>query len=443
MDPDPVPAEHRVWDEHGERKAERRKKHSQDNCSLSSDMSCGSREESLSQASSTPGEDSWHPERKLSSSAKSQTDSGIGTEEPLLLGYNMLQSVSQATRNVTDLATVPNTQDLCSNQSSRNNSSVPQNNAKPVPLALRQNRVGVNVNDLNAGGDTVHADNCDVLTAEEQLAAMLNRHKLHARARSGGSWGGGEGHSFSIQMTDDRLVVLEGQVQENGAPGPASNILDRNLNTNDSKFDTSTASSSQSTDNDSPGIGTDGIRPTSDVFCSGTIGTLTPVSQPLSVIKDEVSSIRLQSNAAELVNIRVPHFLELPGITPPPPNTPVETPDVLATGQLSSGSSTTTSGPDSPPLTPATSDTEWDGSPLKGVEGGWSNQQEHPECEVESSRRDSHQSAQESPTSTSSSASASYNWTFPENSMTFSQGKRERRSARDQMCGVFSVDLGE
>ncbi|RUS89710.1 hypothetical protein EGW08_002528 [Elysia chlorotica] len=51
--------------------------------------------------------------------------------------------------------------------------------------------------------------------------------------------------------------------------------------------------------------------------------------------------------------------------------------------------------------------------------------------------------------STGSSSSYSHNLTFPENAMTLSaasasiQANKERRSARDQLCGVFSVDLGQ
>nr|KAG5713742.1 hypothetical protein BaRGS_024369 [Batillaria attramentaria] len=82
-----------------------------------------------------------------------------------------------------------------------------QNNTKPVVSSPRQVRVGINVNDLNARGDGVHADNCDVLTAEEQLAAMLNRHKLHAKPRSGGS---GQMRSLRLFYSDAACSV--GQV---------------------------------------------------------------------------------------------------------------------------------------------------------------------------------------------------------------------------------------
>ena len=136
-----------------------------------------------------------------------------------------------------------------------------RNNTKLVSGSQKQVKIGIKVNDLNAsGGDASHADNCDVLTAEEQLAAMLNRPKLHAKRKSGESGVEGDG-AFSIHMAGDSLVIMsDGQAVIGAASAPAqpsaSYITERNLNTNESKFDTSTASSSQSTtDNDSPSKG--------------------------------------------------------------------------------------------------------------------------------------------------------------------------------------------
>ena len=428
------------WDK--QRSAVQRKKRSQDEWSLSSDVSCESREETVSPVSSTPGDDSWRSERKLSSSCKSQTDSGIGSEEPVVLTGMSL--TSQGLRKFSDAALPVLQENSSSSGGDSSNGDGQQNNTKPMTATQRQVRVGINVNDLNANGDGSHTDNCDVLTAEEQLAAMLSRPKLHAKRRSGGSvgeGGAGEEGALSIHMAGDNLVVVS-DGQAGTVPPDAPSITDRNLNTNDSKFDTSTASSSQSTDNDSPGLGVDSpytvSSPNTLQASSDSSIHSTPNHTPLQQASPLRNPTKLMGGGLS----KPPCLLELPGTTPPPPNTPVETPDIAVTRPHSSSSSTTTSGPDSPPLTPVTSDAEdWDPS-SQGM-GEWSGQYSVQHAGAESPRRDSqHSGPLESPDSTCSSASVTHNMTFPENSMSFSQGRRERRSAKDQVCGVFSVDLG-
>ncbi|XP_076461317.1 uncharacterized protein LOC143293874 [Babylonia areolata] len=415
------------------------KKQSQDAWSLSSDMSCESREEAASPTSSTPGDDSWRAERKLSSSAKSQTDSGIGTEEPVVLTGMTLNSQM---RKLSDTV-MPALPENSNSGGESSNGEGQQNNTKHVTATQKQVRVGINVNDLNAGADASHADNCDVLTAEEQLAAMLNRPKLQAKRRSGESVGEGEDGAFSIHMAGDSLVVMsEGQT----APEGPSSITDKNINTNDSKFDTSTASSSQSTDNDSPGVGTSSQYALSSPSTQQASPESSSFSTPVNNLTPQQHSSPHFSPAKRAVGVlsKPPCLLELPGTTPPPPNTPVDTPDIAVTRPRSASSSTTTtSGPDSPPLTPVTSDAEeWEAA-CQGV-GEWSGHYSLQQQDGDEARQDSqHSSALESPDSTTSSASVTHNMTFPENSMSFNQGKRERRSARDQVCGVFSVDLGQ
>ncbi|KAL8618789.1 hypothetical protein ACOMHN_000217 [Nucella lapillus] len=422
--PDPKPP---AWPKPGAR-AER-KKESQDAWSLSSDMSCESREDPTSPTSSTPGDDSWRGERKLSSSAKSQTDSGIGSEEPPVVLTGM--SLNSQMRKLSDtvLPALPESRGEWGGSGEGQ-----RNNTKQVAAAQKPVRVGINVNDLNAGHDNdPHADNCDVLTAEEQLAAMLNRPKLQAKRRSRGL-----------------VVMSQGQAAVVAAPCEApGSIPDKNINTNDSKFDTSTASSS--TDNDSPGLGGPAPSQYPPPLSGPSTAQASPDSSRYSTPLDNLtpqqhSSPPHFSPAKRAVGMlgKPPCLLDLPGTTPPPPNTPVDTPDIAVTRPRSSSSSTTTtSGPDSPPLTPVTSDAdEWEGA-SQGV-GDWSGHYNLPQQDDGQTRRDSQQSsALGSPNSTTSSVSVSHNMTFPENSMTFSQGRRERRSARDQVCGVFSVDLGQ
>ncbi|XP_070185479.1 TBC1 domain family member 16-like [Littorina saxatilis] len=417
------------------------KKQNQDAWSLSSDVSTESRDEMVSPMSSTPGDDSWRSERKLSSSCKSQTDSGIGTEEPVILtGMSITLQGPQVVRKSSD-TTLPALLETSNSSGESGSGDGQKNNTKPLTAANRQVRVGINVNDLNASGDDSHADNCDILTAEEQLAAMLNRPKLHSKRRSGGSVGeGGEEGAYSIHMAGDSLVVMsDGQSGTAPPNSPSPSITDKNLNTNENKFDTSTASSSQSTDNDSPMQGAESPYAVSspNTLQASPDSSIhsTPIRTPLRQPSPHRTPVKLAS--------KPPCLLELPGSTPPPPNTPVETPDIAVTRhRSSSSSSSSTSGPDSPPISPVTTDTEdWDAG--QGV-GDWSGHYSIQHQGGESPRRDSqHSGPLESPDSTCSSASASHNMTFPENSMSFSKGKAGRRSARDQVCGVFSVDLGQ
>ena len=108
------------------------------------------------------------------------------------------------------------------------------------------------------------------------------------------------------------------------------------------------------------------------------------------------------------------------------PQQKVKTPDISITRSRTisnSSSSTATSGPDSTPPSPLTPP-------------------HYP----------SYASGPESPASPSSigqrsesSCSITYNMTFPENSVTYAQspGGTVHKSAKEQVCGVFSVDLGK
>ena len=137
-----------------------RKKFSQDTTSICSQVSVESHEEIVSACSSLAGEEqSKESNSKLSSSCKSQTDSGLGGEDVTILNQV-------------------------------------QNNEK-VQLNLKPTRVGIHVNNLNGmdkgsridqknlgtSKDTHTGIGSDDLTYEEQLVAMLNRNKLHAKVK--------------------------------------------------------------------------------------------------------------------------------------------------------------------------------------------------------------------------------------------------------------------
>lgn len=159
LTPSPSPS---TYDSYPDR---RLKKLSNDTTSICSEISVESKEDSPSIDESYIGEETSRTSGgKLSSSYKSQSDSGIGTEE----GQH-ISSIS----NVYQL----------------------QNNEKSLHLGIKPSRVGVHVNDLNSWDKSSRSDHknvgvskdpnhsTDELTSEEQLVAMLNRNKLHAKIK--------------------------------------------------------------------------------------------------------------------------------------------------------------------------------------------------------------------------------------------------------------------
>ncbi|KAK3089568.1 hypothetical protein FSP39_004673 [Pinctada imbricata] len=326
--------------------------------------------------------DSWsQPEdvnRKLSSSNKSQTDSGIGTEEV-------------------------------------------QNNEKSVPNKV-SHKVGTNVNMLhsnkgnNAEGKVVNKeeefsspDTSDGLTPEEQLAAMLNRNKLHSKARERFE----SNKSVSIEMNGDNLVVVTEELDHNQTAQKDTSIEDRNLNKNESKFDTS--SSSQSTDVEGVSLSSDSSHPSP----SGA-----HYNKMLTDLKDKLEYDSSTCDSSDTVTdcpvknssrSKVPTDLQL---NTNYSNNSVTTPDISVTRcRYSSSSSSLTSGPDSQPPSPDVSP-----PPSPTFIDNTENLESPSSCD---------------------SAQVSHNLTFPYNSVSYSTAKRDKKSAKDQVCGVFSVDLGQ
>ncbi|KAK0053142.1 TBC1 domain family member 16 [Biomphalaria pfeifferi] len=371
LTPSPSPQTHESF-------SEPNKKLSLDATSICSEASLCSRGDSPSL------DDSNVCESKLSCSYKSQTDSGIGGE-----GSSQQHSAASEPNYV-------------------------QNNEKCKPSGVKPSRVGIHVNDLNNITKVSKSDrknlvttndqsqSCDELTSEEQLVAMLNRNKLHAKVKETSEL------TVSIEIQGDKLVVVTEQQDGASCTSPGS-ITDNNINRDDSKFETS---SSQSTDADTQSLSSDSNNhsPSSNVLSH--VG----VEDGLQCLPEQLSQSGL---------CRAFLDLQIPPSSGPPPNTPAITPDihVIKSRSLStSSSSTTTSGPDSAPNTPCSS-VDDSASISPGQE--WSGDQ---------------------PESPNSGSSVGYhNLTFPENAMTTSTSSnhREKRSAREQLCGVFSVDLGQ
>ncbi|BFZ02976.1 hypothetical protein BsWGS_06017 [Bradybaena similaris] len=384
LTPSPSPS---TYDSYQDR---RLKKLSNDTTSICSEISVESKEDSPSIDESYIGEETSKTSGgKLSSSYKSQSDSGIGTEE----GQH-ISSISNAYQL--------------------------QNNEKSLHLGIKPSRVGVHVNDLNSwdkssrsdhknvGVGKDHNHSTDELTSEEQLVAMLNRNKLHAKVKDKEKSGI---KPVSIEIEGDKLVVVTEQQE-----GATNMLSDPNINRNESKFETS---SSQSTDIDTQSLSSDSNNQSP---CSlGIKSTMSKVTEDGINYADGLPDL-----SAQIRSRQVPLELHLPQTTRPPPNTPAITPDVNVSKTRSrsvSCSSTTTSGPDSRPVTPFTS--EGESVPTSPHQDWTGDQPESP--------------------SSCSSAGMSHNLTFPENAMITSSSSchKEKRSAKDQLCGVFSVDLGQ
>lgn len=381
------------------------KKHSLDNCSVNSEVSVGSRDEFASGESWSQFDENG---RKLSMSSKSQTDSGLGPDEIL------------------------------------------QNNEKNMKAEMnRLSKVGVNVNNLQTGkgsnnivakskgmeDELSSPDTSDSLTAEEQLAAMLNRNKLKAKVKEHGV----QHKSVSIEMEGDNIVIVTEELEKDTIIDQTRLSEERNINKNESKFETTSSSSmSQSTDGEGISLSSDSTHPSpsgahynqmiielkesvhKSVTENGHCGHMTECSE------SESNAHGSTVNGAGDYSENIPHerskvptdlnYRKCDGNVPQDLSS--TTPDISITKYRTmseSSSSTTTSGPDSNPPSLSSSPENYPSIDPNNIE---------------------------SPSSCDSSV-YSHNLTFPNNSVTYSRTKGSRKHGRDQVCGVFSVDLGQ
>ena len=377
-----------------------KKKRSLDNSSVNSEVSVGSRDEFASGESWCQCDESG---RKLSMSNKSQTDSGLGPDEII------------------------------------------QNNEKNFKAEINKlYKIGVNVNNLqtNKGSNCCvtkgkgmdeelsSPDTSDSLTAEEQLAAMLNRNKLRAKVKENS----GSHKSVSIEMEGDNLVIVTEELDKDSIDDQHRFNEERNINSNESKFETTSSSSmSQSTDGEGISLSSDSTHPSpsgahynqmiselkdsihKNVTENGHCDHVTECTNAKSnVIVDDAS----YANSENIPHERSKVPTDLNYRKTDPKISPGTTPDISVTKYRTmseSSSSTTTSGPDSNP-------------PSLG-----SSPENYPSLDPNNI---------ESPSSCDSSV-YSHNLTFPNNSMSYSRSKDSRKSKKDQICGVFSVDLGK
>ncbi|CAE1287106.1 TBC1 domain family member 16 [Acanthosepion pharaonis] len=373
---------------------QRRRSRQRDDSSLCSEISVGSRDE-------TSDYDSYRD--KFGPSNKSQTDSGVGTDWDHTSGQ-----------------------------------SAPNNEKAVSTTRTRVHKVGVNVNDLSKENKR-NLDSADPysktskydssstesegITPEEQLAAMLKKNKLYRKSRERL----GSDRSVSIEMEGDNLVV----VQED-------NMLNLNIHQKEKKYD---MASSPSTDFDQTSLSSDSTDPSpTGEHYRLMVGEL---RRKCAELNDRLNESMTNGNEDLLVtenptsettsldSFSLEHHANV-DTEPLPPrqllehfnngsdsnvqNMTIRTPDVEVTRYRLSSSSTSTSGPDSRPPTPYLS----------------------PDHSATSSPRHQRDSL-----SGSSSCSLAHNLCFPENSMSYMRKRKEKRSPKEQVCGVFSVDLAQ
>ena len=323
-----------------------------------------------------------------------------------------------------------------------------QNNEKSLDNLSKGKKVGVNVNDLyseNLNKLSADIDNLtkaaleesslsegDSLNTEEKLAALLNKNKLRSKTKERTD----SGRSVSIELDGDSIrVVTEELDDEVLVDNKNLSVEEHNLNKDEKKFD----SSSLSTDSEVTSISSDSTNPSpSGKHYNKMIneirgrydGNYNGDSEQTRTSESPVITSQPSSETASDTNVKTEgttsssaknHPTTLDLISAINTNAinccntdELTTPDIsISRLSSSSGSSTTTSGPDSCPPSPYST------SPPSPI---WS----------PGFSRDS----------PSSSESMSHNLQFPENSLSQPKSDREKKTAKEQVCGVFSVDLG-
>ena len=324
-----------------------------------------------------------------------------------------------------------------------------QNNEKSVDNLSKGKKVGVNVNNLyseNLNKLSADIDNLtkaaleessfsegDSLNTEEKLAALLNKNKLHSKSKERTD----SGRSVSIELDGDSIRVVTEELEDDVLVDAKNlSVEDHNINKDESKFD----SSSLSTDSEVASISSDSTNPSpSGKHYDKMINEIrdrykgnyddkseeTKNSSESPIITSQTSSeattdtnLKTEGTTSSSAKNH-PKTLDLSAInTDSSVNcftaNDLTTPDISVSRlSSSSGSSTTTSGPDSTPPSP------YSASPPSPI---WSPGFSHD--------------------SPSSSDSMSHNLQFPENALSQPKSDREKKTAKEQVCGVFSVDLG-
>ncbi|KAK3598747.1 hypothetical protein CHS0354_028799 [Potamilus streckersoni] len=366
-----------------------KKNHIVDGTSTNSEISTGSLDASQVGA---PFDENL---RKLSTGGKSQADSGISTEDFVQNNEKCVHGGKK------DVSVGLHVNYLYKEKFSKLNTDIK------------------NLTDAALEDDTSSSTASDSLTSEEKLAAMLNRNKLHSKTKE---WNDCS-CSVSIEMEGDNLCVVTEELED--TQNLVDYIKERNINKNENKFDSSSSNSnSQSTDTEAASLSSDSSCPSPsrnhynkmlneirEKVCpqsahSSDRGDSSTIHDSCDGLNDE--NLQNEGTSRPHSGAKIPQTLDL-GLVAITGSLP--TPDISVRRQRNSSSSTTTSGPDSEPPSPYSSSPElslWE-----------------PETE-----------------SLSSPDSLAHDLTFPENALTKKNGSK-RKSAKEQVCGVFSVDLGQ
>lgn len=276
-----------------------------------------------------------------------------------------------------------------------------QNNERCISNLNKEKKVGQNVNELYVDKVSKINSQLDNLTKlaladGEEYDSKRDQKNSH-RIRTVSKQSTSSNKSVSIEMDGDNLCVTTEELDDDVLVGAEDSK--RNLSNNVSNHAKAIMCSQSQSDN------LKNNEPVND-------GTINNVGN--SEGHDSDNATVRTSNIPQH-----PQSLNLSAIntTNPPNNQPydvLETPDISVTRHHnSSSSSTTTSGPDSGPPSPLSS------SP--------SSSQSEPIINLDTP---------------SSPESLSHNLQFPENSISGVHKNRDKKSAKEQVCGVFSVDLG-
>lgn len=280
-----------------------------------------------------------------------------------------------------------------------------QNNERCISNLNKEKKIGQNVNELYVDKVSKINSELDNLTklalADEEIAGkrlsdVKGDEKNVTRIRTLSKQSTSSNKSVSIEMDGDNLCVTTEELDDDVLVG-GDNILN--------------------------GKSDNVVKDTKETMCSETVTNRVEnisVSPELNGLGANGTVTGHESGQGRTICVpQHPQSLNLSAIntTVPPTNKLTDltaTPDIsISHHRNSSSSSTTTSGPDSEPPSPySTSPSSEPWEPVIHLD------------------------------TPSSPESLSHNLQFPENSVSGGSKTREKKTAKEQVCGVFSVDLG-
>ncbi|XP_013399258.1 TBC1 domain family member 16-like [Lingula anatina] len=341
-----------------------------DNISLCSDISTGEQ-----------SRDAQKP--KLSTSLKSQADSGIGSDDIISHVQGSKQTQSSASKFSEGAE-----EDVSFSSESASDS-------------------------LSAGAKLKALINKDVPSKPKPSQASSSDSHENVKERTSST--------VSIEMDGDKLVVVTEEVEDN--------VI---IESSSTSHDLEKAETGQNTDVDTQSLSSDSTNPSpSGEHYQSMINEIAsknlepPNESALETVEESTAEENGQKEEEmdRKAKMKSDMVLDLQTV-----ESEYQPPDINITTiprSSSSSSSTTTSGPDSRPPTPYDSDIDSSHSTPSADMKYPPVMEGNPE-----------------------SFAVSYNLTFPENSVTYTKADSTKspvaaKSIRDQMCGVFSVDLGQ